>query len=158
MEKNLKTNADTKQRQFFTKRDAAVYIIIAAVIVTLFFAFVIIPRKSESNGFCAYAEGKLLFTYYYESDKIVVTEYGKNRTERSGDKIYIYCDEEKSGFNELTVDRENKTVKVTDSDCSKTRDCVYEPSLKRGGAIYCVPHKLKITATGGAESVPPTTG
>lgn len=154
----MKTNAETKKRTFFTKRDVAVYIILAVVIATLFAAFVIFPRKTESKGFCAYAEGKLLFTYYYESDKTVVTEYGKNRTERSGDKIYIYCDEARSGFNELTVDRENKTVKVTDSDCSKTRDCVYEPALKNGGAIYCVPHKLKITSINGGESVPPITG
>ena len=154
----MKTNTETNKRKFFTGRDVVVYIITAVAVVALFFAFVISPKKSESDGFRAYADGELLFSYYYDDDKTDVTEYGKSRIERSGDTIYIYTDGERSGFNKLTIDRENKTVKVTDSDCSKTRDCVYEPALKHGGAIYCVPHKLKITSISGGESVPPITG
>ena len=154
---NLSARTDeVRKRKLFVKKDVAVYAALAVALCALFFSLVILPRKTESNGFCAYSDDKLLFTYYYASDKLVITEFGDGKISRDGDKIRITVYRDGAEFNELNVNREKKSVRVSDADCSKTKDCVHEPSISNSGAIYCAPHKLKIIPLSAKPSSPVT--
>ena len=55
------------------------------------------------------------------------------------------------------VDTANRTVKMTEADCSFTEDCTYLPAIENeGDSIICVPNKLRIVA--GSEVSSPVTG
>ena len=134
-----------------------VYVTIIAAIAALFCAFVIFPRKSPQTGFNAYHDGVRIFSYVYEDDFLDVEDKWLSRVVKDGDRIFVYFDDAHTDFNELTVNRANGTVKITDSSCSRTKDCVYEPELGDTGAIYCAPHKLKLAPTT-AVAQPPVIG
>ena len=134
-----------------------VYVTIIAAIAALFCAFVIFPRKSPQTGFNAYHDGVRIFSYVYEDDFLNVEDKWLSRVVKDGDRIFVFFDDAHTDFNELTVNRANGTAKITDSTCSRTRDCVYEPELADSGAIYCAPHKLKLAPTT-AVAQPPVIG
>ena len=153
----MKKADNLRERKPFAKRDVLVYVTIIAAIAALFCAFVIFPRKSPQTGFNAYHDGVRIFSYVYEDDFLDVEDKWLSRVVKDGDRIFVYFDDAHTDFNELTVNRANGTVTITDSTCSRTKDCVYEPELGDTGAIYCAPHKLKLAPTT-AVAQPPVIG
>ena len=139
--KNLDNNL--KDRKIFLKKDIFVYIALLVLIALLFLVFIILPKAITSNGFAVYVEDDCVIKYTYDNQKIEIASDWQDKVVVSDNKITIYFSE--SEYNEITINFSEKSVKMTDSTCSKTRDCVYEPKITNSGIIYCAPHKLKIT-------------
>ena len=147
MKKNLYD--DVKQRKPFVLIDIAVYAAIVLTVVGFFLAFIIFPKNENSDGFKVFVDEKEIFVFYYDTCDYETKEYGgKIEMQTVEDKktyvvrIFPRGDQE---FNLLYVNAEEKTVKITDANCSNRKDCVYTPEIKSGsGAIYCMPHKLKV--------------
>lgn len=153
MRKDLKTAADFKNGKLFNKRDAIVYAFLLILIIALFVIFAL-PSSTESNGFYVYVKDELVLTIKY-GEEPVVHKTDKATVFIDSDDFYVYFNEDKTDYNKITVNENG--AKITDATCSLSRDCVYEPTIKNDGAIYCVPHQLKIVPIK-SEATPPLTG
>lgn len=150
----MKTAADFRNGKFFVKRDAIVYAFLLISIIALFIIFAIAP-STAANGFYVYVQDELVLTVKYGESPVVNNDTDKATVVIDGDDYYVYFNAEKTDYNKITVNADG--AKITDSTCSLSRDCVYEPTIKNGGAIYCVPHELKIVPIT-ATATPPLTG
>lgn len=150
---------DVYNRKLFRLRDIVVYLSIAIVIAILFVVFVILPKKQEPQGFAVYVDGEKILECYYDSEKIIPYSSEKAFAKINEDNtIYIYFGTDEKQYNLISYDKTNKNVKVKDANCSNKKDCVKEVAISNSGAIYCAPHKLKITPIGSSEKTTPTTG
>lgn len=153
MRKDLKTAADFKNGKLFNRRDAIVYAFLLMLIIALFIIFAL-PSSTEASGFYVYVEDELVLTIKY-GEEPVVHKTDKATVIIDGNDFYVYFNEEKTNYNKITVTENG--AKITDATCSLSRDCVYEPTIKNDGAIYCVPHRLKIVPIL-TSATPPLTG
>lgn len=153
-----------KSKPFYLK-DIAVYSAVAIIVLILFMAFVIIPRINASTngtaGFSVEVDGKTVVTHDYTSHDFVIDKDFLDLVEiedcTEGYLVTIYLSQEKDGFNQLLVNKTEKTVKMLDSDC-RSKQCTYLHEVSDNGIIYCAPRKLKITPTSGSGFIPPVTG
>ena len=136
---------DIKNSKLFKPFDIVIYLIIFFLLITLFFVFVIIPKKS--SGFVINVENKFAFAYYFETGLYI----GKNPNisldkEEDNDFVYltIFLDNKKEEYNKLKIDKKNKTICVIESNCLN-HDCEHFSPIKDKGSIICLPHKLVIT-------------
>ena len=152
----MKTNENNafnaiKNGKAFKPQDTFLFLGSALFIAVLFLALVIFPTKKEAEGFAAYKNGNLLFTYAYGSDYAKIgTEYTENVFfDYSAKTVELRFGDE---INILRYDDETKTVRVAKANCSG-KDCT-RVLLKSGdaGAIFCAPHGLKIVLTTGDDS------
>lgn len=138
-----------KEESPFKKWDLLLYALTLVFVFTLFLAFVIIPSASENSGFKVVKDGKTVLTFEYDTEELRVTNAFLHLVESDpvNRTIKIYT-EDGSGFNTLTYNTAEKSVRVTDSNCdsvASSRDCLYFPAVKDShGSIFCVPHSLKI--------------
>ncbi len=138
-----------KSQRPFKKWDLLLYALTLIFIFTLFLTFVITPNAVQNVGFKVVKDGKTVLTFNYESEELKVSNAFKDYVESDvvNRTIKIYT-ADKSGFNTLTYNTAEKSVKVTDSNCdlvTSSRDCLYFPAIKDNhGSIFCVPHSLKI--------------
>ena len=152
--------------KIFEKRDALVYIGLACFIFCLFLIFSLpqtCANNSKNYGFKITVKDKTVAVLdansstpvFVSDDYLSLVEVSSN-----GDvyTIKIYTDEEKSGFNTVEFNAKEVSVKVTESTCSESKDCVHFPTLYNSGSIYCAPHHLKIQTLNDSGFVPPTTG
>lgn len=152
-----KSIEDVKNSKYFSPWDLVPYIAVLAVAVVLMLVF-LLPDKSEMNGFYAeYGEQKVM-SYDFDKDEFSVEdgfrESVKITSEIGGYKVEIDTED---GFNVFFVDVEKRTVKMTDADCSFSQDCTYMPAIEKSGdSIICVPHKLKLIASGDGLGSPVT--
>ena len=151
-----------EQRRLFYLKDIFIYLISALVIVGLFLGFVILPNSSSSfDGFNLLVDNQIVFTITADGDLSISQDYQDHvEYSTSGDiiKVTIYSKTHQGGFNQIEFNLADKTAKVTESNCSNSKDCVFSPSISTSGAIYCAPHLLKITAIGGGQFIPPSVG
>jgi len=146
-----------KSNKPFRLYDVIVYACVLIILLALFLAF-LLPSGSSSNGFEVLLNGESVLTYKYSSDELTILEKYANSVKINDDgSVTVYTSADKSAFNTLNIDKEGKTVKVIDANCSIKKDCVHTPALKGdNGAIICLPHGLKIISLSGY--VPPTVG
>lgn len=148
---------DIKKSKYFSVWDIIPYAVVLVVAVVLMLVF-LLPDKEKMSGFYVeYGEVRIL-TYDFSSDEFSVADgYAANvvvKDENGGHTVEINTDD---GVNVFFVDVEKRTVKMTDADCSFTRDCTYMPAIEESGdSIICVPHKLKIIAEGSGVTSPVT--
>lgn len=140
----------------FKMFDILLYVISFIVILTFLLGFAF-PKKDVSAGFKVELNGKTVLYYYFESQKVEITEGYSSLVEIIEDCITVYTDAEKTEYNVLKIDKVNNSVSVSGSNCSTRQDCVHTaPVNKNGGVIICMPHKLKILPIN-AGYVPPVT-
>lgn len=149
------------QNKLFKKSDVLVYALVIVCVFFLFLFFVIIPSSSQQRGFSIWVEGNKVAEYYYEGQSLSINDRNFE------DKIYfdsekltitVYYDQAKTQYNVISIDHANKSAKISEANCSVSKDCVYTPSLNGDSAIVCAPHKLKITSLGDLEKTSPVTG
>ena len=153
-----------KNSKPFHVLDISIYLVIALVVFVLFLGFVIIPHSNsnaQSKGFTVELDGKTIITYYYGTDSFDINNdfiplITKSKTE-NGFELTIYTSTNKDGFNLLTINEKQKTVKMTDSDC-RSKQCTYLHEIGNNGIIFCAPRSLKISPIGGSGFMPPVTG
>ena len=159
--KGICENCSNQQKKKKLPKWSIILIIVGAVLF-LFIIFVISPNKKNAEGFTVKKGENTVCTFTYLNQTLSVNSDYINLvvSEKTdgGFIITVYTSNDKSGYNELTVDTTAKTVKVSKSTCSVSKDCVYSPAIGNDGAIYCAPHDLKIIPTNGSGYVPPVTG
>ena len=152
--------------KIFEKKDALVYIGLACFIFCLFLIFSL-PQacadKDKNYGFKITVKDQTVATL--DANSISPVSVADNflslvEVSSNGDvyTIKIYTDEQKLSFNVIEFNAGEISVKVTESTCSESKDCVHFPTLYNSGSIYCAPHHLKIQTLLGGGFVPPTTG
>ena len=123
---------------FFKRADIIVYALIAVVAIVLLLVF-LLPSDEELSGFEITYDGATVLTYDFD-DGLTVKDAFR-------DAVVATC----------FVDLGERSVKMTDADCSVSKDCTYMPALDGGnGAIICVPNRIRIVPVGGISS--PVTG
>ena len=144
----------------FMKGDLMIYSLLLLLVVALFFAFVIFPKNTVAKGFLVYKNDNTVLSYSFDTNTLIVSEDFKHLVEKSDTKngftLTVYTDKNHVGFNMLMVDTQSKSVKVIDSTCSLSKDCVSFPALTDKGLIYCSPHGLKISPLNFTPSDPST--
>ena len=145
-----------KTRKPFETCDVFVYVFILILLFTLSIFFVFSP-KSESSGFKAEVDGKTVFEFDYTNETYEIFEDFNIDVNLEENTVTIYFDEQRTEYNVLLIDTENKSVKVTESTCSNSRECTRIPAVKdSSGSIYCTPHKLKIVSLSNSANEPVT--
>ncbi len=141
----------------FNKADIIVYACLLTAVLLLFLIFVILPNKTNSQGFNVSVGDTEVLEFFYndsrlyvKSDLYVVEHDSKNCT------VTVYIDG-KTEYNIIKYDCQNKTVKITESSC-RGNDCVSFAEISDNGVIYCLPHNLKITPLSQSMSEPSTGG
>lgn len=137
-----------KNGKAFSYADLIIYAAVFVVLAALFIAIIIIPSNTVSAGFVVSVNDKDAFIYEYQSGKYEIKDFD-GKIEIGGIDTQntftftVFTGED--GYNVLEVSPKDKTVKVVESNCSSKKDCVYTPPLKNGsGAIFCMPHGVKI--------------
>lgn len=150
----IKKIEQIKKSKWFRVWDLIVYGVLAVVIAALFLIVFLTKDGSAPNGFKISCDGRVVFTYSFTDDgyeilsvvNIVVEEESAERL-----LLTFYTDDGK-GYNEIEVDKAERTVKVTDANCSTHKDCAYTPAIKDGSsAIVCPPHGMLIQPLGAAS-------
>lgn len=146
---SLKKIEQVKKTKYFRLWDILIYGIILAVIAALFLIVFLTGDKTSANGFTIRQADKVVFTYYFDTDKY---EYSLtdgvieiNSEDADSLTLTVYT-KDKSGYNKIKVDKQNNSVWVTDADCSLLRkDCVHTPALNdNSSVISCLPHEMYI--------------
>lgn len=153
---------EVRESKPFKRGDIIVYISLILVVFFLFLFFTIIPYSSDTDsGFKIYVNGIETARFYYSSLRLEIVDKESVCTFELNEKktvLTVYFDNEKTQYNVLSIDPENQSVKVSNANCSVSKDCTFSPPVKNNGAIVCVPHKLKITPLYSNEIAPPVTG
>lgn len=158
-EKNYSIFSKVKTSKPFYKSDLIIYLIVVFLLSILFF-FLSIPKNNKTLGFSIIKDTKEI-AYYRLSDKsITVGNEYKNLVSfiesKDGLTITIYTDESLKDYNVVFIDFDTDSIRVTDSTCSTSKDCVHTPPVKSSGVIVCVPHRLKIVAVNNVNGQPIT--
>lgn len=144
----------------FKKFDIFLYSIIAVIVLCLFLFLVIIPKTEATQGFCV-AQGETeILNFNFQNSHLNVNDGYKGQVlhDSKNQTVTIYTSTDKSEYNVIQYDVENKTVKVIESNC-QGKDCINFPEVSSdGGVIYCLPHNLKITPLVVTASEPSTGG
>lgn len=145
-----------KARKPFEKWDVIAYVFILVLLLCLSIFFVFTPTE-KSSGFKVELDGREIFNFYYDDCSYNSFHDFDIDVDLSNNIITIYFDNAKTDYNVLEFSSVEKSVKVTESTCSASKECVHIPAIKNSlGSIYCTPHKLKITSLGGVPSGPVT--
>ena len=150
-----------KSQKPFSKKDFIVFAILFAVIITLFISLIFLSKKSPSKGFKVLINNDQVLEFDYKTSSAKISDNYKDKIliDYESKKIIIYIDNSKTKFNEIVFDSNKKTVKISNSTCSLSKDCVYMPHITDDkGVIYCAPHALKILPLGDNLSNSPITG
>ena len=145
IKRNLSELKNSKPFHLF---DLIVYLIVAAFIVAAFLFVFAGKNKSASQGFYVLYDNELAAEYLYNDGKLNIKDGYQTHFSVEGNSICFYPDPiDHTDYNIIFVDKDNKTVKISDATCAG-KDCTYQEIAENGGFIYCAPHKLKIVPMG----------
>lgn len=149
------TSETLKSSKPFKLWDLAVYAAVAVIICVLFVSFCAVG-KSKPENIEVRQNGVLLMSCDFDGNAQI---FAPALIEQSADgdsiSFKIYTDENRSGYNVLTVSVNERSARVTDSDCSARKDCVHTRAITISGAvIICAPHALEIKATSSSTDQP----
>ena len=101
-------------------------------------------------------------SYSIEKDQIIVPDefltIVEYKTVENGMEITVYTDKNKTGYNVILIDTNKLSASVIESTCSSSKDCVFSPEITKNGAIYCLPHGLKVVPLKSSGFIPPVSG
>ncbi len=149
----------SKNKKPFEKGDILIYISLLFAIVFLFLFLVIIPKKNEGAGFKVFYKDELVVSVGYGTPPQISSGW-ENMVEynQSQNTLTVYFNQDKSDFNRLYINAKEKWIKMQESTCSPSKDCVHSPQISSSGMIYCAPHQLKIVPNVNGGKAPPTVG
>lgn len=141
-----------KKSKFFKPFDIVIYSLVLVIILCFFLIFVVFKSDNNVLGFKVnidnqdviyfeYEKGIDGFTFEHNYSTLTQTKKIENSIE-----VKIFTNEQKTAFNLLQIDLENKCVKMLDSNC-KNKDCTHFKGISSdSGSIICVPHNLIVSA------------
>ncbi len=140
---------------FFKRADIVVYALIAVVAIVLLLVF-LLPSDEGLSGFEITYDGATVLTYDFDDGLMVKDAFRDAVVTTEGDGGLYLTVTTADGVNTCFVDLGERSVKMTDADCSVSKDCTYMPALDGDGAIVCVPNRIRIVPVGGISA--PVTG
>lgn len=151
----------TSRPPLFAARDVFVYLFIIVLVCSLFFFFVILPKKTVAKGFIVTIEGKQAFYLEYarpESCRVFEDFTDVIRVSLTENTVTISSFTEENAVNVLAFDCEKRTVRMSQSNCSHLSPCTSFPAISETGTIICAPRKIivKPVANGFIPSMPST--
>lgn len=138
---------EVKRDKWFRIWDLVIYGVIVLIIVALFLAVTFTRDKKPADGIKISYMGSEVFTYDYAQNEYKITSPKNITVEEDGKDrlILVFSTDDKSGYNKIEINKSGRSVRVTDSNCSSHKDCVYTPAIKdNSSAISCPPHNLII--------------
>lgn len=144
--------ARARKEKPFRPADIIVYGVVALIIIGLFIAFVFVRSNSNATEIIAERNGERVFVYSIANGRLTLNVGYSGTVEYSekngGYEVTVYTDKDKKSYNTIVIENDGKTY-ISDADCSNRKDCVHMNAIDgNGGTIICVPHGLKIYATG----------
>lgn len=142
---SLKKIEQVKNSKWFSIWDFVVFGVIIVVAVALILVFTLGRDKSALSGFEMSYRGEQVFTYEFGGEKRVLDSERVKVVDGDGGFTVHFTTGDGKGYNTIWVNTKNKTVDVTDSNCSMRKDCVYTAKMTNNSSqIYCLPHGLII--------------
>ena len=152
---SLNRGGQAKKDGCFKTWDILIYGVILRAVAALFPADTCGYNRSAPGGVEVYYNNNLAFSYDFDSDEYSVLLPQNIAVSDGADELEItFCTdggsaEEHTDYNVILIDKSARTVRVTESDCSNRRDCVYTPAITdTSGMITCTPHRLVIMPSG----------
>ncbi len=141
---SFKKVEEVKRDKGFRIYDLIIYGVILLAVAVAFAAVFLSRDKGGIKGFSVYSGGDLIYSYSFSDGETVCGEGVESSTD--GDILKLEISTAGGGVNTVEADLKNKTVRVTEANCSNRKDCVHTPAIRdNSGVIYCMPHSLKIT-------------
>lgn len=152
---SLKKVGQAKKDRFFKIWDILIYGVILLAVAAPFLAVTFGYNRSAPGGVEVYYNNNLAFSYDFDSGEYSVLLPQNIAVSDGADELEItFCTdggsaEEHTDYNVILIDKLARTVRVTESDCSNRRDCVYTPAITdTSDMITCTPHRLVIMPSG----------
>lgn len=121
----------------FKKWDLIIYGIIIIVAIVLF-AVVFANTKNPDYSFEVTVDGSKVMVIDLEKSNYLI--YDKTIVKTDDGNNFLISSH--LGFNLLVVNWEEKSLKITDTDCGLSKECTH--MNYKDGIIICAPHKLVI--------------
>lgn len=139
---SLKKIEQVKTSKWFSVWDLLAFGVIIVTAVALILAFTLGRDKSALEGFTVSYRGEVVYEYDFKSGNVL--KINEDYIKVEGDKLRF--DDGDGGYNIIHVDRSARTVDVTDSNCSRHKDCVHTAKLKDNSSppIICTVHGLTV--------------
>ena len=145
---SLKKIEQVKIGKWFKIWDLLVYGLLVVVIIALILVFAFAGKGGELDGVSISYKGERLATYSFDENKLDIlnAEYIELNEEGEDSIFLTFYTQGKKGYNKIEINKKEKSVKVTASNCSTHKDCVYSSPVKgtRSVPILCTPHALSI--------------
>jgi hypothetical protein len=138
-----------KKQKYFYKADIIVYILLAAIIIGLFFVFVIPDDVQQLEEIEIYYYEELIYSYDFTTQKSTVTDlYSSNITEYDLENKHYVVISINNGFNKVEIGE--NYAKMVEADCSHYAECVNNFGAIENGndIIICLPHHIKVIGVG----------
>lgn len=148
-----------KQSSLFLRGDLWIYFFVLIIVIGLLFAPLLSNDTANFSGFLVRVNNQDAITFS-NGELTVLKEFvplTETTEQEDGVSVKLYT-HDKKGYNVIFFNTKNKTVKITESTCSASKDCVHFPAIKDKGTIYCAPHQVKITLIKGDGFTPPVAG
>lgn len=159
LEKTVKSDKNNVNSclKLFRFRDLFVYIALIVIISALFLFGS--SKNNDSIGFTVSYADKVILTYRYgDSSPVILSEYEDFIVfDKENNTITVFNINDKSHYNVISFNDKDFSVKISESNCSSTKECVNSPKIHNSGMIFCAPHDLRITPLSSAPT-PPTVG
>ncbi len=111
------------------------------LIIGLFCLFVFFSPSRQVSGFEVLVDDKLVLSYYYSGEEVIIEESWKDSVIVNENLIKIYFNSEKTEYNVIKIDN-NSQASVVETSCKK-QECLHFPPLKNNdGIIICLPHSF----------------
>lgn len=144
---SIKKIEQIKADKGFKIFDLIIYCLIAVIAV----AFIIVNalNRGELKGVTFFYDNNEIFVYDFEEDKYTVIDADIILIEqdtKTNLTVRFHLNEDYSDFNLVEINKTERTVSVTQSDCSYRKDCVYTKEISNSLSypIACSPHNFKI--------------
>lgn len=147
-----------KEKRLTEPHDIFMYICVVIILIS-FFLGIFLNKSQRLEGFKIETNNQVVFEFDFDKNTYNITNGYESFIIVNENSITVFVDQEKTEFNIVSFDVENKTVCVLDSTCSSTKDCVKSPKITNDkGVIICSPHKLKVLPLTNNISDTPITG
>ena len=146
---SLKKIEQVKNSKWFKWWDLIIYGSLIAVIVALILVFALSGKGGKLDGVIVSYKGEKIFSYSFSNDGYqILSAQNIEVEEDSAERLELtFYTDGRTGYNTIEINKSEKSVKITRSDCSWHKDCVYTAAINtnRSVPILCTPHALSVS-------------
>lgn len=137
----------TRSSRPFQPLDAILYAVIALLFVVLGFVF-LWQGEQPLVGFQLTYDGTEVAAYSFQNGlRVLDSNHVQVVSEDEATLTLLFFAESEDAFNQIVINKADKSVSVAQANCSSHADCTLSP-LRMGQPVVCVPHRMTILPTG----------